>query len=217
MVGVGLGARAGAPGRVLGEHRRKAHAQLAFVVDRDHAPLPEVRMLPHLLGREHRRDGRARGREPLDRDDRAASAAHAAVTARLAFFEPIEAIEVREVAEPLDAEPVAHGLPEVVLRDHAESDPTAVGAAEHAVTGRAAASPRSRPRIALPERGPIHDATTSAIATSMRSPSPVRSRFAHAAQIASAATVAAARSAIGTFGICGSSAAFARVIAPASA
>ncbi len=35
----------------------------------------------------------------------------------------------------------------------------------------------------------------------MRSPSPVRSLFAHAAQIASAATVAAARSAIGTRGI----------------
>ncbi len=67
------------------------------------------------------------------------------------------------------------------------------------------ASARRGPSIAFPERGPIHDATTSVIATSMCSPSPVRRRFAHAAQIARAATVAAARSAIGTFGIAGSS------------
>ena len=44
---------------------------------------------------------------------------------------------------------------------------------------------------------PDHDATTSAIATSMRSPSPVWIRFAHAAQMHNAAIVPAARSAMG--------------------
>ena len=98
---------------------------------------------------------------------------------------------------------VAHGPPEVVLGDHAEREPAAVGAAEHAVAGRAAR------RLG---RGPGSRCPTAARSTTRpRRPSPrrcarlrpVRSLFAHAAQIASAATVAAARSAIGTRGIAG--------------
>ncbi len=124
----------------------------------------------------------------------------------LTFVEAVESFEVTEAVQiGREVEAVAHRLPEMIFGDHRERDPAAVGAREYAVARRNLRLGCVRPRNTLPELVPDHDATTSAIATSMRSPSPVCSFLAHAAAMQNAATEPAARSAIGTRGIAGAS------------
>ena len=211
--GFGPGRRGGCSENTAGKHE----PQLAVVVDRDHAALAEVRVLPHLLGVSTGVTGAPAAVSRSTATSRGSARARGGHRG-LALVEPVEPFEVRR-ARRARAMPsaVAHGLPEVVLGDHAERDPAAVGAAEHAVAGRAARrlrrGPRSRcPSAARPRRDDVGHRDVDALAFAGAQP------FAHAAQIASAATVAGRE--IGdrhASGSRGRRRAFARAIAPASA